>query len=91
MRPIAIGTALRRTIAALVAHNIKPVATRLLLPTGQYGIGISGGIDFVIATTLIQLEHLVDTPHPTHALLLADITNMFHVTLRDACETKLRD
>ena len=60
LRPIGIGTAIRRVAAktALVhlTENIKPI----LLKGGQYGIQIPGGVDFVAQTTAMAVRRFID-------------------------------
>ena len=93
LRPIGIGTAIRRVAAktALVhlTEDIKPI----LLKGGQYGIQIPGGVDFVAQTTAMAVRRFIDRNQntnnnnqpieqdpnpPSRALLLLDLTNMFN-------------
>lgn len=78
IRPIGIGTALRRitAAAAITLH-------------GQLGINVPGGLDFIVHSTQAQIHTYINQPQPTRALLTLDITNMFNAISRQACRHTL--
>ena len=89
LRPIGIGTGLRRTAATIalttVADDIQPILTR----HGQYGIHTGGGVDFAAHMTQTQINNFITThlpkSTPSRALLLLDLTNMFNACSRTKC------
>jgi hypothetical protein len=60
-----------------------------LLPQGQFGVGIPSGVDFIMHTTMADLERHLNSDSPTRALLLLNIINMFNAVLREACRSML--
>jgi hypothetical protein len=90
LRPIGIGTALRRITAACLMTQYGPTIAEVLLPHGQLGIAISGGLDFICHSTQAQLETFMPNPQSsTRALLALDIENMFNAISRSACRQQL--
>jgi hypothetical protein len=94
LRPIGIGTAYRRVIGALITSTYAPDFAQLLLPQGQVGIAVKGGIELLIHSAQIQLNQYIQQPidnhqHPQRALLLLDIVNMFNETSRDCAKDVL--
>jgi hypothetical protein len=92
LRPIGIGTALRRITAACLMTQFGSTIAEVLLPHGQLGIAISGGLDFICHSTQAQLETFMPTPQAsTRALLSLDIENMFNAISRGACRQQLHN
>jgi hypothetical protein len=90
IRPIGIGTALRRITAATLMTQYGPDFADILTPHGQLGISISGGLDFICHATQAQLSTFMPDPqHSTRALLTLDITNMFNAISRQACRYQI--
>jgi hypothetical protein len=85
IRPIGIGTALRRITAATMLTLHGHALATFLIPHGQLAINVPGGLDFIIHSTQAQIQHYIDIPNPTRALLTLDITNMFNAISRQAC------
>ena len=48
LRPIGIGTAFCRLLARHIAHAIAPQMAKLFIPMGQFAIGASGSMDYII-------------------------------------------
>ena len=101
LRPIGIGTAWRRVAAkAALVHTAKAI-TPILLKGGQYGIQVSGGVDFVAQTTAADVETYIHRPDqqannpeptpPSRGLIMLDLHNMFNNTSRTAARTILAD
>jgi hypothetical protein len=86
---IGIGSALCRITAVLAITVLSGDAAQFLLPQGQQGIGIPSGLDFVIHSTMADLEQHLSINAPTWALLLLDIVNMFNTVSRKACHSVL--
>ena len=83
LRPIGIGTALRRLTAKVALVHVSETVRPLLIAGGQYGIQVQGGIDFVAHTTTAAVHRYIEEPQtPTRALLLLDLHNMFNNTSR---------
>jgi hypothetical protein len=92
LRPIGIGTALRCITAGCLMTHYGPNIAETLLPHGQLGIAISGGLDFICHSTQAQLETFMQTPSTSsRALLSLDIENMFNAISRQACRSQLLD
>jgi hypothetical protein len=90
LRPIGIGTALRRITAAALMTQLGTTIAETLLPHGQLGIAISGGLDFICHSTQAQIEMFMPTPHQSsRALVCLDIENMFNAISRQACRHQL--
>jgi hypothetical protein len=90
LRPIGIGTALRRITAASLMTQLGTTIAETLLPHGQLGIAISGGLDFICHSTQAQLETFMLTPQTSsRALVCLDIENMFNAISRQACRQQL--
>jgi hypothetical protein len=90
IRPIGIGTALRRITAATLMTQFGSAFAEILLPHGQLGIAISGGLDFICHSTQAQVTTFMPSPqHSSRALLSLDITNMFNAISRQACRYQL--
>ena len=94
LRPIGIGTAYRRIVGALITTTFATDFATFLLPQGQVGIAVHGGIEFLIHSAQAQLDHYIQQPiananNPHRALLLLDIVNMFNETSRDCAKDVL--
>jgi hypothetical protein len=88
LRPIGIGTAYRCIAGTIITDIFAADFAKLLLPQGQVGIAIHGGIEFLIHSAQTQLDHYIRQPMaskalPQCALLLLDIVNMFNETSRE--------
>lgn len=105
LRPIGIGTALRRLVAAHLCAVHKNRIADHLLPY-NWAIGIKEGTEFVINVTQAQVDHYInlqDTADydascnafldpqrlPTRALVSLDIKNMFDFVSRARCRAIL--
>ena len=82
IRPIGIGTAIRRIAAAHAMAATKDKAAAYLAPT-KFAIGLSGGMNMVTQTLQTQTNHHIATPTAhnlphTRAILTLDLTNMFN-------------
>jgi hypothetical protein len=89
IRPIGIGTALRRLAAAASITLHGHTLASYLIPHGQLGIHVPGGLDFIVHSTQAQLNTYMTQEHPTRALLTLDIANMFNAISRQACRHTL--
>jgi hypothetical protein len=83
IRPIGIGTALRRLTAATLMTIYGRTIADQLVPHGQFGIAIPGGLDFIVHSTQAQIQTYVTTHQ--RALVTLDIANMFNAISRQAC------
>jgi len=82
IRPIGIGTALRRIAAAHAMSVTKDVAAEYLSPH-QFAVGMSSGIDVITHTIQSHTDTYIETPlsqnrAPTRAVLVLDLQNMFN-------------
>ena len=80
LRPINMGTALRRN---LCRHLVKALAPELaeFFISHQFAIGVSGGLDFIIHTVMQILQTRMDPRlniNARFALLALDFKNMFN-------------
>jgi hypothetical protein len=89
IRPIGIGTALRRLTAAASLIQHGTTIASFLIPHGQLGINVPGGLDFIVHSTQAQLNTFMSPNQPTQALLTLDIANMFNAISRQACRHAL--
>ena len=60
LRPIGIGTAIRRVAAKTALVHLTDAIQPLLLKGGQYGIQVPGGVDFVAQTTAMAVRQYID-------------------------------
>jgi hypothetical protein len=90
VRPLGIGSALRRLCAAYATTVLGADAAEHLLEQGQFGIGIPSGLDFIIHSTMADVQRHLDPTAPTRAMLLIDIVNMFNAVSREACRSVLK-
>jgi len=82
IRPIGIGTAIRRITATHAMSATKDIAAEFLSPN-QYAIGLSSGMDMVSQTiqthTSRYIEHPISSNQaPSRAILILDLQNMFN-------------
>jgi hypothetical protein len=90
IRPIGIGTTLRRITAATLMTKYGSTFSETLAPHGQLGIAISGGLDFICHSTQAQLQTFMPSPNQSsRALVMLDIENMFNAISRQACRYQL--
>jgi hypothetical protein len=59
------------------------IIAEFLVPHGQLGIAVPGGLDFIVHSTQAQVQTYVATHQ--QALLTLDIANMFNAISRQAC------
>ena len=90
LRPLGIGFSWRRLLASTVLKHASSDFAAYLLPQGQLGVGIPGGIDTIVHLTRSAVESNIAAlqaagQSPTHALLLLDIVNMFNSVSRESC------
>ena len=94
LRPIGIGTCFRRLLCTIsLAHLTNDFAAHLL-PGGQLGVGIHGGIETIVHLSRTMLEQYISRPlaagtAPSHAMLLLDIVNMFNSISRESVRHEL--
>jgi hypothetical protein len=86
LRPISMGSALRRVAGKYFMELYGPTFAKFLLPQGQFGIALKGGLQLMVDTARTQLHRYIDTPQPTRALLLLDMANMFNCVSRRPCK-----
>ena len=82
IRPIGIGTALRRIAAAHAMTATKDTAAEFLAPH-QYAVGLSSGINMITHTMQTLVDSHIESPlnhnePPTRAILVLDLKNMFN-------------
>ena len=91
LRPIGMGSALRRIAGKYIMEAFSHNFATLLLPVGQFGIAIKGGLDYMLHTARSNISRFIDLLVPTRVLLLLDIRNMFNsvsrVAIRDVLQT----
>jgi len=96
IRPIGIGTAIRRIAAAHAMSATKDVAAQYLAPT-QFAIGLSSGIDTITHSIQTHVSRYIERPSiqqspPTRAILILDLKNMFNqVSMKKAREIIYND
>ncbi|MGH7955313.1 MAG: reverse transcriptase domain-containing protein, partial [Gloeomargaritales cyanobacterium] len=97
IRPIAIGTALRRLICGHISRVHRPYFAKFLSPY-QWGIGIPNGMDFVYHTTSRLLQKYVARTQeemwinpPSRALVQLDLKNMFNSVSRKKARQMISD
>ncbi|MGH7974035.1 MAG: hypothetical protein ACREBR_00815 [bacterium] len=95
LRPIAIGSALRRLVSGWISRVHRNYIAEKLAPF-QFGIGVPGGLDFVAISTSLLLDKYVTrsidearTNPPTRALVLLDLENMFNSVSRKCSRDEL--
>jgi hypothetical protein len=90
LHPIGIGTAWCRIIGSIIVAHINQDAAALLLPFGQFSIGISGGIDTIAHLTRILVDRHIKSPLlQTRVLISLDIINMFNSCSRETCQSAI--
>ncbi|MGH7954925.1 MAG: hypothetical protein ACREOZ_03100, partial [Gloeomargaritales cyanobacterium] len=95
LRPIAIGSALRRLTSGWISRVHRPYIAEKLAPF-QFGIGVPGGLDFVALSTSLRVDKYVarsidevKTKPPTRTLVLLDLENMFNSVSRKCSRDQL--
>ena len=106
LRPIGIGTAIRRVAAKAALVHLTDDIRPLLLQGGQYGIQTPGGVDFVAQSTAMAVNEYIERQTnsentnnadnnnntPSRALVMLDLTNMFNnVSRTEARKILLED
>ena len=85
LRPIGMGSAYRRILGKYIMEYFGHQFAAFLLPVGQYGIALRGGLDFILHMTRANIDRYLNKPNdPTRVLLLLDIKNMFNSCSRAA-------
>jgi len=82
IRPIGIGTAIRRIAATHAMSASKDLACEFLSPN-QYAIRLSSGMDIITQTMQAHTARYLPTPAnsnpaPSRAILILDLKNMFN-------------
>ena len=96
LRPIGIGTCFRRLLCAVSLAHLSDDFAAHLLPGGQLGVGVHGGLDTIVQLSRAMLESYITRPlsaglPPSHAMLLLDLTNMFNAVSRESARSALAD
>ncbi|MGH7955178.1 MAG: reverse transcriptase domain-containing protein, partial [Gloeomargaritales cyanobacterium] len=88
LRPIAIGSGIRRLLCGHISRVFRPYFSKFLAPY-QWGMGIPNGMDFVYLTTsalvdkyISRSETTMQNDSPTRALVQLDLKNMFNSVSR---------
>ena len=89
LRPISMGSALRRISGKYIMTLHSETFARILLPQGQFGIAIKGGLQFIVDSIRTLIHRYISTLNPTRILLLLDIINMFNSISRKAARDEL--
>jgi hypothetical protein len=90
IRPLGIGTALRRLAGSLIMTIFHNEIVQYLLPDGQFGIAVPGGTDYVIHSTQSLIDQFLSDPtNSSRVILLLDLINMFNEVSRLACHDVL--
>ncbi|MGH7973966.1 MAG: hypothetical protein ACREBR_00470, partial [bacterium] len=96
LRPIAIGSALRRLVCGHISRVHRPYFAKFLAPY-QWGIGVPNGMEFIYHTTKRLVDRYVSrseeemrTNPPTRALLQLDLRNMFNSVSRKKARQMIR-
>jgi hypothetical protein len=86
LRPIGVPGALRRIVASHVARTYSNKFAKHLLPY-NFAVGVEGGMDFIIHSTIVQIDrHVRRAPQslengtnlPTRAFVSFDLVNFFN-------------
>ena len=88
-RPIAVGETFRRLASCICCNAVKPNLLSLLLPKGQIGVGICGGLEAAIHVTQKFLHKFSHTPDL--CLLKVDFQNAFNECNRDTFLNSILD
>lgn len=96
LRLIGIGTCFRRLLCAVSLAHLSDDFAAHLLPGGQLGVGVHGGLDTIVQLSRAMLESYITRPlsaglPPSHAMLLLDLTNMFNAVSRESARSALAD
>jgi hypothetical protein len=94
LRPIGIGTTWRRLASSILTITFADTFAGLLLPEGQFGLTIRGGLDFLVHSANCQFETFITTPTannlpPQRAAILIDLINCWNQMSRDAVRKKI--
>ena len=76
VRPIAVGEVLRRLTSRICCSAVRPRLVDILLPYGQVGVGVKGGLEAAIHATRCCLHHYGS--NPDLCLLKLDMRNAFN-------------
>ena len=88
-RPIAVGEVLRRLISRIGCAAAKSQLPALFLPSGQVGVGVSGGLDAAIHGLRVFLtDHGADEDL---CCLKVDMANAFNACSREALLHRTRE
>ena len=76
VRPIAVGEVLRHLTSRICCSAVRPRLVDILLPYGQVGVGVKGGLEAAIHATRCCLHHYGS--NPDLCLLKLDMRNAFN-------------
>ena len=76
VRPIAVGEVLRRLTSRICCSAVRPRLVDILIPYGQVGVGVKGGLEAAIHATRCCLHHYGSDPDL--CLLKLDMRNAFN-------------
>ena len=92
LRPIGMGSAYRRILGKYIMEHFGSQFAAFLLPVGQFGIALKGGLDLILHMTRANIDRYLNRrQHPSRLLLLLDITNMFNSCSRASVRDLLAD
>ena len=96
LRPLGIGTAWRRLCSTIVTQQFRDIFASLLLPGGQFGMSIRGGLDYLYHMALTLFDDGIQQPisnqlPPSRVGLIIDFINCWNNASRDACLEQLHD
>ena len=83
LRPIAVGTILRKVISQTLAYSIAPLLPEFFRPL-QYGVGIKGG-----AEDVVQGLRLAMAKEPAYAVAGIDFSNAFNSVERSVIAARV--
>ena len=86
VRPIAVGSSLRRLAAKIITFRVKDHLGALLAPH-QLGFGIPRGGEAAVHTA----RHYIDNLQPDHLVLKLDFRNAFNCICRDKMLDAVKD
>jgi hypothetical protein len=88
LRPIGIGTVWRRLAGSVIALQFADTFAEFLLPAGQLGLTIRGGLDFLTHTANCQHDAFITQPlstnlPPQRAGIFVDLVNCWNQMSRE--------
>ena len=85
VRPIAVGTILRKTISSAIVATIKPTLPKYFSPV-QFGVGFAGGTE-----NPVHGIRLLNKLHPEWTIVSLDLTNAFNTVDRNTFLHEVQD